>query len=325
MRSSSTGDIACSSRSASSWTSSQGMPRTSVRKRSIRRWRRTIASASVRPLSVKFRRLVRGALDVAVALEPADHLVHRRGRELHRAGDVGAGDRQPGLLEPEHDLEVLLLSDCRLVGGHRNRSYRGAVARQGVSAAPRLGSRLMQIDGQTRAIVTGASQGIGRATALALAARGATIGLVSRGADGLAALAAEIGDRAVELPADVGDREAIESAVAAFTERTGGAGAVGRQRRHRPLRAVRRPGPRRRRPDGSHQRHRHDQHGPRRAGTDDGSRPRPHRRDQLGRGASSLPLGRGLRRDQGRQQGLRRGDSPRAFGDRGLDDHRLPG
>ncbi len=80
----------------------------------------------------------------------------------------------------------------------------------------------MQIDGQTRAIVTGASQGIGRATALALAARGATIGLVSRGADGLTALAAEIGDRAVELPADVGDREAIESAVAAFTERTGG-------------------------------------------------------------------------------------------------------
>ncbi len=80
----------------------------------------------------------------------------------------------------------------------------------------------MQIDGQTRAIVTGASQGIGRATALALAARGATVGLVSRGAEGLAALAAEIGDRAVELPADVGDREAIESAVAAFTERTGG-------------------------------------------------------------------------------------------------------
>ena len=35
----------------------------------------------------------------------------RRGGELHRPGDVGAGDRQPGLLEPEHDLEVLLLGD----------------------------------------------------------------------------------------------------------------------------------------------------------------------------------------------------------------------
>ena len=38
----STGDIACSSRSASSWTSSHGTPRTSVRKRSIRRWRLTM-------------------------------------------------------------------------------------------------------------------------------------------------------------------------------------------------------------------------------------------------------------------------------------------
>ena len=39
MRSSSVGDIACSSRSASSCTSSHGMPSTSVRKRSTRRWR----------------------------------------------------------------------------------------------------------------------------------------------------------------------------------------------------------------------------------------------------------------------------------------------
>src|SRR6188472_4076945 len=42
IRSSSTGDIACSIRSASSWTSSKGMPSTSVRKRSIMRWRRTM-------------------------------------------------------------------------------------------------------------------------------------------------------------------------------------------------------------------------------------------------------------------------------------------
>ena len=53
IRSSRTGDIACSSRSASSWTSSHGMPRTSVRKRSIRRWRRTIAWACSRPSAVK--------------------------------------------------------------------------------------------------------------------------------------------------------------------------------------------------------------------------------------------------------------------------------
>jgi hypothetical protein len=53
MRASSTGDIACSSRSASSCTSSQGMPSTSVRKRSMSRWRRTIASAWPSPSVVK--------------------------------------------------------------------------------------------------------------------------------------------------------------------------------------------------------------------------------------------------------------------------------
>ncbi len=52
MRASSTGDIACSSRSASSWTSSQGMPSTSVRKRSMSRWRRTMPSACPSPSSV---------------------------------------------------------------------------------------------------------------------------------------------------------------------------------------------------------------------------------------------------------------------------------
>src|SRR3954466_247109 len=52
MRCSSTGDIACSSRSASSCTSSQGMPSTSVRKRSIRRWRLTTPAAKSRPFEV---------------------------------------------------------------------------------------------------------------------------------------------------------------------------------------------------------------------------------------------------------------------------------
>jgi len=59
--------------------------------------------------------------DVAVALQPADHLVHGRRRELHRAGDVGAGDRQAGLLEPEDDLEVLFLGDGRVILSHLRR------------------------------------------------------------------------------------------------------------------------------------------------------------------------------------------------------------
>ena len=80
MRCSSTGDIACSRRSASSWTSSQGTPRTSVRKRSIRRWRRTMSSACRAPTVGEGDRAVAGAGDVAVALQAADHLVHRRRR-----------------------------------------------------------------------------------------------------------------------------------------------------------------------------------------------------------------------------------------------------
>ena len=58
-------------------------------------------------------RAVLAAGDVAVALEAADHLVDGRRRELHRARDVRAGHRQVGLLQPEEDLQVLLLGDGR--------------------------------------------------------------------------------------------------------------------------------------------------------------------------------------------------------------------
>ena len=63
----------------------------------------------------------------------------------------------------------------------------------------------MRIDASTRALVTGASKGIGRALAEALAARGAAVGLAARGAEELEALAARLGPRAVALPCDVGD------------------------------------------------------------------------------------------------------------------------
>ncbi len=63
-------------------------------------------------------------------------------------------------------------------------------------------------------VVTGASGGIGRATALAFAARGAKVALVARGTTGLAGAAREVeaaGGQAFTLPTDVADVGAAEA------------------------------------------------------------------------------------------------------------------
>jgi hypothetical protein len=59
--------------------------------------------------------LVGLAGDVAVALQAADHLVHGGGGQVHGPREVGAGHRQPGLLEPVDPLQVFLFCDRRLV------------------------------------------------------------------------------------------------------------------------------------------------------------------------------------------------------------------
>jgi short-subunit dehydrogenase len=80
----------------------------------------------------------------------------------------------------------------------------------------------VQIGSETKALVTGASRGIGRAVARALAERGARVGLIARTAEQLEALAAEDETgRAVALPADVSDRAALERAVSEFAAEAG--------------------------------------------------------------------------------------------------------
>jgi NADP-dependent 3-hydroxy acid dehydrogenase YdfG len=73
----------------------------------------------------------------------------------------------------------------------------------------------MTLDG-TVALVTGASSGIGEATAQALAEAGAAVALVARRADRLHELSRQISDaggRAIVVAADVTDREQAHSAV----------------------------------------------------------------------------------------------------------------
>jgi NADP-dependent 3-hydroxy acid dehydrogenase YdfG len=76
----------------------------------------------------------------------------------------------------------------------------------------------------TVALVTGSSSGIGHATALALAARGASVALVARRKDRLESLAALIeaaGGAALIVPADITDRAQAEAAVQTVVDRFG--------------------------------------------------------------------------------------------------------
>lgn len=84
----------------------------------------------------------------------------------------------------------------------------------------------MRIDATSRALVTGASRGIGRAVAASLAARGATVGLAARSAGELEQLAAELPGTHHALPCDVGVRAEVEAAVQRFIASAGGLDVV---------------------------------------------------------------------------------------------------
>src|SRR5438067_10463228 len=73
-------------------------------------------------------------------------------------------------------------------------------------------------------VVTGASAGVGRATVRAFARRGASLGLLARGRDGLEAARREVdslGGKALVIPTDVADPGEVEAAAAAVEEAFG--------------------------------------------------------------------------------------------------------
>jgi NAD(P)-dependent dehydrogenase (short-subunit alcohol dehydrogenase family) len=82
---------------------------------------------------------------------------------------------------------------------------------------------LFDLTGKT-AFVTGASRGIGRSIAVALADAGADLALVARTAEGLADTADDVtavGRKAVVLPADVTDQASVARAVTAAIDQLG--------------------------------------------------------------------------------------------------------
>ena len=75
-------------------------------------------------------------------------------------------------------------------------------------------------------LITGASSGIGAATAHAAAKAGWNVALLARSGDKLDAIVAELGESAIAIPCDVTDREALASAVNKAADHFGGLNAV---------------------------------------------------------------------------------------------------
>jgi NAD(P)-dependent dehydrogenase (short-subunit alcohol dehydrogenase family) len=81
-------------------------------------------------------------------------------------------------------------------------------------------SRTRRFEGRT-CLVTGGGRGIGRAVALALAAEGASVGVVARTREQCEEVAVAIGEQGAALTGDVTDQASVERVVAELIERFG--------------------------------------------------------------------------------------------------------
>jgi meso-butanediol dehydrogenase / (S,S)-butanediol dehydrogenase / diacetyl reductase len=84
----------------------------------------------------------------------------------------------------------------------------------------------MTIDPTRRALITGGASGFGLAIARALTEAGASVALLDRDADGAARASAELGGKAVAVPADVRTPTEVQDAVGAAVEALGGLDTV---------------------------------------------------------------------------------------------------
>jgi 3-oxoacyl-[acyl-carrier protein] reductase len=73
-----------------------------------------------------------------------------------------------------------------------------------------------------KALVTGATGGLGGAIARTLHAQGASVAISGTRADALEALAAELGDRVVVTPCNLADKDSVEALVPTAEEKLGG-------------------------------------------------------------------------------------------------------